>query len=52
MFTVVTDQYSTAISVQAVDDAGYSLYIGGEQKLKFKDIFYKYKGLFQELLNQ
>ena len=25
MFTVVTDQHSTAISVQAVDDAGYSL---------------------------
>ena len=25
MFTVVTDQHSAAISVQAVDDAGYSL---------------------------
>ena len=25
MFTVVTDQHSAAISVQAIDDAGYSL---------------------------
>ena len=25
MFTVVTDKHSVAISVQAVDDAGYSL---------------------------
>ena len=25
MFTVITDQHSAAISVQAVDDAGYSL---------------------------
>ena len=25
MFTVVADQHSAAISVQAVDDAGYSL---------------------------